>query len=359
MAVRPAMKIVHVKGSYREMGQQVGEACRDEIQRMLAIYKATFDTAQDVLRLSWDEAVLQGMKYYPYAQEWTPRFVEELEGMAESSGADFDDLIVLNCMEAITSDALHLGCTSLAVSSEWTLNDHVLVGHNEDWLPEDEENTYLVHASPADAPPFLAITYGGLLPNIGFNARGIAQTCDSVYPSDPRVGIPRVFVSRAVLAAERIADAIRSALMRQRAAGYNHLIADRSGELYNVEVSARRFATIYGGDGYLVHTNNYLTQPMKQVEEKTEDLIGSRVRVNRAARLLRAHRQHTPDTLKTILGDHVNYPSSICSHTDPTDHPLDRQKTIASLIMDLTALEMHVCWGNPCEGTYHTYRLEA
>ena len=123
--------------------------------------------------------------------------------------------------------------------------------------------------------------------------------------------------------------------------------------------SARRFATIYGMEGYLAHTNNYLTQRMKQVEEKTEDLIGSRVRVNRAARLLRANRQHTPDTLKAILSDHVNHPNSICSHTDLSDSPLDRQKTIASLIMDLTALEMHVCWGNPCEGTYHTYKLEA
>ena len=353
------MKIVHVKGSHREMGQQVGEACRDEILRMLDSYRASFLVAYDELRLTWEEAILQGLKYYPYAQESTPQYVEELEGMAEASGADFDDLMVVNCMEAITSDALHLGCTSFAVSGERTADGHVLVGHNEDWLPEDEENTYLVHATPDNEPPYLAITYGGLLPNIGFNARGIAQACDSVYPSDVRVGVPRIFVSRNVLAAERIADAIRCALMKRRAAGYNHLIADKSGELYNIEVSARRFATIYGMDGYLAHANNYLTRRMKQLEDKTEDLIGARVRVNRAYRLLGNHKKHTPETLKAVLGDHVNHPNSICSHTDPTDSPLDRQKTIASLIMDLTTLEMHVSWGSPCENQYHTFRLEA
>jgi isopenicillin-N N-acyltransferase-like protein len=162
-----------------------------------------------------------------------------------------------------------------------------------------------------------------------------------------------------VLAQSRIAEAIRTVLMRGRAAGYSHLIADSNGEIYNIEVSARRFATIYGEYGYLAHTNHYLKPRMKQVEDKTEDLIGSRVRVNRAMRLLRSTRKHSPDTIKTILSDHVNHPNSICSHTEPEDNPLDRQKTIASLIMDLTALEMHVCWGNPCEGTYHTYRLEA
>jgi isopenicillin-N N-acyltransferase-like protein len=83
------------------------------------------------------------------------------------------------------------------------------------------------------------------------------------------------------------------------------------------------------------------------------------VRVNRANRLIRNTREHTIDTVKAVLSDHVNYPNSICSHSDPNDRPLDRQKTIATLIMDMTALEMQICWGNPCEAAFETYRLEA
>lgn len=341
------------------MGRQVGEACREEIHRMLEVYHASLATAYDTLHLTWEEAELQASKYYPFALEHTPQYVEELEGMAEASGVSFDDLMVLNSIEAITSDALHLGCTSLAVSAERTLDGHVLVAHNEDWLPEDEENAYLVHAAPDDEPAFIALTYGGLLPNIGFNALGIAQCCDSVYPDDVRIGVPRIFVSRAVLGARQLSEAIRCVIMRWRAAGYNHLIADANGELYNIEVSAEHFATIYGMDGYLAHTNNYLTRRMKQYEDGTEDLIGSRIRINRALRLLRAEPCHSLDTLKTILSDHVNRPNSICSHTDPHDDPLDRQKTILSVIMDLTDRTLYACWGNPCEGTYYPYRLEA
>lgn len=353
------MPIVYVKGSHQDMGRQIGEAMAPAIHKMLAAYQSHFHVAYDQLEMSWEDAVLQARKYFPFAQEYTSQYVEELEGMAEGSGTDIDDLMVINCAEAILEDRLVLGCTSLALSSERTADGHVLVGHNEDWLPEDEDNSYLIHATPESEPPFLAITYGGLLPNIGFNAAGIAQACDSVYPTDVRVGVPRVFVSRAVLSQTRLSEAIRSTLMRWRAAGYNHLIAHNSGEMYNVEVSARHFATIYGMDGYLAHTNNYLTERMKKVEHKTEDKISSRVRFNRASRLLRNKHKHSVDSIKEILSDHVNYPNSICSHSDPTDHPLDRQKTIATLIMDLTAQEMHICCGNPCESTFDSYRLEA
>ncbi len=354
-----SLPLVRVRGSYRQMGRQIGEAMAPAVRRMVDTYKQAVSDAYDKLEMTWRDAVLQARKYYPFAQEYTPHYAEELEGMAEGSGADLDDLLVINCAEAILEDRFVLGCTSLAVSAERTQDGHVLVGHNEDWLPEDEENAFLVHATPDGEPPFLAITYGGLIPNIGFNAAGIAQCCDSVYPNDVRVGIPRLFVSRGVLGQTRLSEAIRTTLMRWRAAGYNHLIAHASGEMYNVEVSARHFATIYGLDGYLVHTNNYLTQRMKQFEHKTEDLIGSRVRVNRAQRLIRNVHLHSTETLKTILSDHVNFPNSICSHSEEDLRPLDRQKTIATLIMDLTALEMHVCWGNPCEGTFETYRLEA
>lgn len=87
--------------------------------------------------------------------------------------------------------------------------------------------------------------YGGLLPNVGINAYGIGQFINSVYPNDSHIGIPRVIVSRAVLAAKTPGEAIRSTLVPHRAAGYNHLIVHESGEIYSVEVSARRFAILY------------------------------------------------------------------------------------------------------------------
>lgn len=352
--------IVHVAGSHYEMGRQIGVDRRDVVGQMIATYRHYFlEEGPRIEIADWDEAILHARKYLPFAEESMPQYVEELRGIADGAQVGFNDLLVLNCAEAITDDALHAKCTSLAVAPEVTADGSLLVGHNEDWLPDDIDNVYLVHAKPDDEPAFLAINYGGLLPNIGFNECGIAQCCDSVYPNDARIGVPRIFVSRAVLAARTPSDAIRAALNRRRAAGYNHLIVHVSGEMYNVEVSAEDFDVIYGIDGMLAHTNNYLSRRMRAIEKDSEELIASRVRHNRATRLMRSHRrQMSMKSFKAILSDHVNYPKSICNHIDENDPPLNRQQTIASLLMDLTASTMHVAWGTPCQAEYYSYKLE-
>ncbi|MDP2976850.1 MAG: C45 family autoproteolytic acyltransferase/hydrolase, partial [Anaerolineales bacterium] len=238
------------------------------------------------------------------------------------------------------------------------LNDPTLTAQG-DWVPEDEGDVFIVHVTPKSEPPFLAMTYGGLLPNIGINAYGITQLCDSVYPNDSRIGIPRTVNSRAVLAAKTPSEAINHMLAPRRAAGYNHLLVHESGEMYNVEVSARRFAILYGEDGYLAHTNNYLAENMTVIEDEPEELVSSRVRYFRAMGLLKRIPQHTLKSLQAIQRDHVNFPNSICNHSIDDQNPLDREKTINAMVIDLTVREIHIAWGNPCENPYHTYHLDA
>lgn len=351
--------LVRVAGSHREIGRQIGEACKIQVNRGIENAKRLLKDAHDELQLNWVGAQIQARKYLPFAQERYPQYVEEMLGIAEGAGVAFDDIAAVNAMEAVTTDALHLTkCTSMAINQARTADEHVLVAHNEDWLPDDEADVYLVHAEPEDEPPFLAMTYGGILPNVGFNAEGIAQCCDSVYPNDSRIGIPRVIVSRAVLSARTLRDAIRHVLSPHRAAGYNHLLAHESGELYNVEVSARKFALLYGVEGYVVHTNFYLDARMQAIENDSDELIGTRLRYYRALRLLEATPLHTIKSLQAIQRDHINFPNSICNHAEDNLDPLDREMTINAMVMDLTSRAMHLAWGTPCKNPYHTFHLE-
>ncbi len=351
--------LIEVYGTHREMGRQIGEARREQVRHSVENARRLIEQAYDTLELTWEGAQIQSRKYLPFAEERYPQYVEEWRGIAESANVSFYELVTLNVMEAVTVDALHLTrCTSFAVNEERTADGHVLAAHNEDWVPEDEDDVYVVSAKPATEPPFLAMTYGGLLPNVGFNAYGIAQLIDSVYPNDSRIGIPRLVVSRAVLAARRLSGAIRRTLVSHRAAGYNHIIVHESGEMYSVEVSARKFEILYGTDGYIVHTNHYLSQAMKAIEQDPGELVSSRVRYFRANRLLRQSSEHTIKSLQTIQKDHVNLPNSICNHNIEGTDPLDRESTICALVIDLTAREMHIAWGNPCRNSYHTYHLK-
>ena len=352
--------LVEVQGTHREMGCQVGEACREQVQHSIENAHILIDQSYSTLELTWQGATIQSRKYLPFAEERYPQYVDEMRGIAEGANVSFDDVMVLNAMEAVTMDALHLTrCTSMAVNEQRTADGHVLAGHNEDWVPEDENDVYVISAKPRNDPPFLAMTYGGLLPNVGFNAYGIAQLIDSVYPNDSRIGIPRLVVSRAVLASRRLSGAIGRTLISHRAAGYNHLLVHESGEIYSVEVSSRKFDILHGTDGYMVHTNHYLSQTMKEIENEPEELISSRVRYFRANRLLRQNSAHNIKSMQAIQKDHVNLPNSICNHAIDGIDPLDRESTISAMVIDLTSREMHIAWGNPCQNAYHTYHLDA
>ena len=126
-----------------------------------------------------------------------------------------------------------------------------------------------------------------------------------------------------------------------------------------MEVSSLRFYVIYGEDGYKVNTNNYLSQTMCSIENSPEDLVNSRVRYFRALGLLKRTPRHTVKSLQAIQSDHVNYPDSICNHSIEARIPLDDEKTINALILDLTTREMHIVWGSPCVNPYHTFHLNA
>lgn len=356
---KKTIPMIQVFGSHYQMGCQIGEACREQIRHSIYNAQVLLDQAYEHLQLTWEGAQMQSRKYFPFAEERYPQYVEELKGIADGSGMSFDDVAVVNGMEAVTMDALHLTkCTSMAVAQERTASGNVIAAHNEDWVPEDEPDVFLIHARLDDEPPFLAMTYGALLPNIGMNAYGIAQCCDSVYPSDSRIGIPRVVVSRAVLSARTPSEAMRHMLVPHRAAGYNHLLVHESGEMYNVEVSSRRFAVLGGEGGVLAHTNHYLDPQMREVEANPDELISTRVRYFRAMRLLNQTSLHTIQTLQTIQKDHTSRPDSICNHADQVEDPLHREKTITALLMDLTQRQVYAAWGNPCESTYNLYSVE-
>jgi isopenicillin-N N-acyltransferase-like protein len=98
---------------------------------------------------------------------------------------------------------------------------------------------------------------------------------------------------------------------------------------------------------------------MQQVEREPEDLVASRVRYFRALRMVKREDAHSIKTLQAIQRDHVNFSNSICNHSINATDPLDREKTVNAMVIDLTAREMHIAWGNPCENPYHTYHLDA
>jgi isopenicillin-N N-acyltransferase-like protein len=353
------LPLVHARGRHAELGFQIGAARADQVRHMVETYRRLFREEHHELGVAdWREGIHIARRYLPFIEAALPQYLEEMRGLSEGAGVAFDDILVLNSIESITADRLHLGCTSLASSGAASAGGLVLVAHNEDWYPEDIDDVFLVRAEPEGEPPFLALSYGGLLPNVGFNAAGIAQCCDTVYASDVRLGVPRTIVARHVLAATSIEAAAQAALHPQRAAGYNHLLVSADGEAFNLEASATRHARLPAAGGVAAHTNHYLARGMADLETDPEARTHSRGRLSRAReRLASAAGQIDTSLLVDVLADHDGYPYSICSHVVHEPSTLDNQRTIASVVMDLTQRTMSAGWGNPCQAEFTDFVL--
>jgi isopenicillin-N N-acyltransferase-like protein len=127
------------------------------------------------------------------------------------------------------------------------------------------------------------------------------------------------------------------------------VITDDNGEIYSIEGSATDYEAIYAEDGYLVHTNHYISPRMQKYELDRQDITSSVVRYNRANRLMKKNKgKISVGMLKNFLQDHASRPKSLCRHGKYV-------KTTFSVIINLSNKTMFLAMGNPCESKYYEY----
>ena len=108
-----------------------------------------------------------------------------------------------------------------------------------------------------------------------------------------------------------------------------------------------------------MHTNHFITARLQAGDVGVVASDHTLLRYGRAIRLLRAQAtQITVETLKSIFRDHFNHPKSLCRHPDLGQPEIERSATLASMIVDLTAGEMHVTAGEPCETEYQNISMQ-
>lgn len=346
-------KVVTASGSHHQIGVTVGKACREQALRMEKRFRKY---VASVPGGGVERALAHARKTLPLAREYYPQHVEELEGYAEGTGLDFEMVYAMNC--DYPWDGGKKACTDIAVNSQWTKDDCVYAAHNEDVSPYMIDDVVISRIRPNDEPAFIAMCYGGIFPTEGMNSEGISLTGNALVPNDTRLGLPKSFPVRKVLRETNIYSAIKSSMPEGRGHSFNNIVCDPNGEIYSMEGSATTFDALYAEDGWLVHTNHYLSPRMWQFESNMHTRFSSIVRYNRARRLLRKELgQVDLSTFKKILSDHVGYPESICRHPDPALSEDDQARSIFSIVCDLTRRVMWVCAGNPCEGQYQRYEI--
>ena len=360
MREKHSMREVEARGSAYKLGFEIGSQCQDLAREMVEDCRRGLKQKYNI---DWDRARVIAQKPLSFCEDSIPKYVDELKGYAEGAGIELEEIFTLFYYYS-SKPAGVFGCTDLVVSAGLTKEKHVFMAHNEDTPPKERKYLCLVRGKPEGAPAFLTVTYGGVIFNVGLNSAGLSFGGNALNPNDTRVGIPVDLVFRAMYGAGTMVEALTYANLPHRESSYNNIVADNQGQIYNIEGSATDFELTYAGGSYLVHSNHYVTEKMKKYEsdfrydiQKIKHYMCSVARFNRMSNLVVDSEEISVPGIMAMMRDHANYPYSICCHVDEEATVEDQYQTNFSSIVDLTAQELWLCYGNPCFAEYERYTL--
>ena len=350
--------LIEVRGEPLERGRQYGEQVADLIRFNLEGYWRLFRHQAGLDRAA---ALAQARGYMEPIRAYAPHLLEEMRGIAEGAGLSLDEILALNSRTEILSQGyvpLRKECTAAFVAPELTADGHALVGQNWDWSNVLRGGAVLLRVEQPGGPTVLTLTEAGMVGKIGFNSAGVGVCTNFLRHDHRRVGVPFHVILREALNASRLGQAVAAVTRGVRADAGNYLLAHAEGEAIDLEAAPSDVGFLHPEDGLLAHTNHFITPRLQTGDTGIPDSDNTLLRYGRAVRLLRAQAgQITVETLKRLFGDHFNRPKAICRHPDPAQSEIERDATLASMIVDLTAGEMHVTVGEPCQAAYYTVRL--
>jgi isopenicillin-N N-acyltransferase like protein len=338
----PDHAIAVISGSPRERGRQYGRQFKDAIRAFLEqeIYGAFAKNPprrEDLLRYA-------ALCMKPIARQ-APIVMEELQGMAESTGLTLEEQVAVTCHEefwhrGVLPAADH--CTAIACGPPDTSDGGTYVGQNWDWMTRLYGLSRVLLWKRPEGPSVISYAYPGLWIAAGMNSAGIAL-CWTSTPGEgipgPRVGLPSYVLIAEMLYQDTLDAAVEAARRSGHAGWFTFVLADGQGRLANVEGSPREMAVqwgrghmarVYFGTAQMTHTPP--GKPIKrhpQCQRMLDLLAGSKGRLDRP-------------TLQGFFGDHE---STICKHYG----------TLDSMLFNTARREAYVSRGPGCSGRWRRF----
>nr|KYP58667.1 hypothetical protein KK1_014084 [Cajanus cajan] len=284
-----------------------------------------------------------------------PRYWDELLGTAAGSAVPLLDILLINfrkeILPFIPKDGAKIpnvdtpdDCSDVLVVSE----SMAIAAHNEDANVALVGHTYLIKGILPDGLFFVAYTYAGELPScaFGFNTHGLAFTLDSVPPAEDEIvagGIGRNFISRDILEATSLDDAVNRIRSSEVSVGHSYnLIETSTRRIFNVETASRKRISVYEvGETPFFHANMYLHLPINQANENS---------IRRQKRAAVLTKKSKGDFL-SLLGDmdDKKYPIYM---TGPLLY------TLCTVVIDLDQQTLSIIEGNPKKGDFsHVFSI--
>ncbi|XP_035826864.1 uncharacterized protein LOC101856037 isoform X2 [Aplysia californica] len=213
----PAIPVLHTRGSYYEVGYNIGFTFADRIKRF---WQESVEMKTLVKPFGETERGRQYVgKALKVCKENFPCFIRELQGMADGCGMEFSDLFLVNVSKEIINalsgqevepNSLSSGCSEVFINTP----KYKLMAHNEDADPMIKPYGYFVKAciveNKKEVENFTAFCYPGFLAGVAFNfnSHGMVFSMNGLYVNIVAESAPpRAFLNRSVIRARTVEEA--------------------------------------------------------------------------------------------------------------------------------------------------------
>lgn len=256
------LRILDLEGTPYEMGKTHGRALQPEIRELVKRWTADLEKTYRVPIGAFIRNLLKKTDFKPAIARWTPDLLEEVRGIADGAGVDFDTMYAYQLIDEIWAMDAELGvskCTTIAAGNR--NGRPAFIAQTLD-IPAFYHGfqTVLRIRDRRENMETLVFTIPGVVAANGLNSRSVGVCVNAVtqLAHSPK-GLPVDFVIRGILSRKTYQEAMEFLRDVQPAAPQNYVLGG-PGEAASFERSAGQMSRYrpFEGAEFTYHTNHPL-----------------------------------------------------------------------------------------------------
>jgi isopenicillin-N N-acyltransferase-like protein len=206
------LRIVDLAGTPYQMGKIHGQTLKAEIQELVKLWKADLEQTYQVTAGVFIRQFLKKTDFKPAMERWTPGLLDEVRGIADGAGVDFDTMYAYQLIDEVWAMGPDMGfskCTTIAAGKR--NGNPAYVAQTLD-IPTFYHGyqTVLRIRDERDDLEALVFTIPGVVAANGLNSRSVGVCVNAVtqLAYSPK-GLPVDFVIRGLLRQKSYEEAVK------------------------------------------------------------------------------------------------------------------------------------------------------
>jgi predicted choloylglycine hydrolase len=210
--------------------------------------------------------------YEKVVKDYCPGLLDEMQGMAESSGVDYQELVTFE----ITPFRIPTQCLNIAIAGKHTKSGKPLFVRNHEWLEEDDKNLRVVTTHPKGKLASYGFTFHWPLLSRygGTNEAGLTLSSAAGTFHCNKPGIMLNVAMRWILDNFKTTEeAVEFLEAMPKVWGVNYLLIDKNNAIAKLETHPENTVVTYPDNGFDMTTMYFEHEDMKKYKQDQPGVV--------------------------------------------------------------------------------------